>query len=424
MHLTGRSLEQGNSCSIATGSRKNSVNSAYTPAPAYRREVSEGSAPAFFGLNYTQATKGFTTVRAMKRRWLILLSVVMLMLAPPLAADTTVRMIDLNIGAGVHGKGAGTCKWCASTDGTFCDLTNKWCVSTKDGKFCNLTNNLAIVGLRRLFGREAVAGLETADRVVIAMQEVDIDTRRNSGWDMPEYFRNRLERYTGQAWYKEFLQSRNFQDGQYGIALLANTRFFKQTEYRYAWSSSNKKDYGCEPQVALAGKIRVDDNNVLWVVNTHLAAKNNACLISDAAAVDAATRQVWQVLGMMGRMDPDQPILFTGDFNIRQGGDHKTDGTSSAHRDAYQAVATILGAAGFEQLGYVGDKSGQPMPCWNVDTCTFKSRNDYSKLDYLLLRDPHNRIQASEVTLLQPLVDPGCWLTDHKGLRVDLTFTD
>ena len=89
-------------------------------------------------------------------------------------------------------------------------------------------------------------------------------------------------------------------------------------------------------------------------------------------------------------------------------------------------MKTMLGAAGFKQLGLARNRYGKPLslPCWETKTCTFKSKNFYSKLDYMFLRDPHNKIRESAVTLVQPMVDKACLLTDHMGLRVDLTFSN
>lgn len=161
-------------------------------------------------------------MRSIKRHVVTLSCFAILALASPLAAETTVRVIDLNIGAGTHSLGSNICKWCP----------NEGCV---------LPNDSAIVGLRRLFGREAVKGLQTADQVVIAMQEVDVHTPRNHDWNMPVYFRNRLMKYTGQHWYEAFLPAINYPDGgRYGIALLANTEFYKKVEHRYAWDTSKE----------------------------------------------------------------------------------------------------------------------------------------------------------------------------------------
>ena len=118
-------------------------------------------------------------------------------------------------------------------------------------------------------------------------------------------------------------------------------------------------------------------------------------------------------------MQPDTPILVVGDFNVLTGGRHRVDDpVFASDGQRYAEMRSILLGAGFGELGDYPSHLG----CWEagIDRCTMNAWGDYSMIDYAYLFDPDGAFDVDGFDLLDPLVDPDCFVTDHKGLVIDL----
>ena len=340
--------------------------------------------------------------------------------------SATIRVISLNIGKGGRlGLGGSSCAW-----------------SNCDQDPADPVANDCIVGLRKFFVETANTSFDDVNAMVYALQEVDRDTARNPGWDEPWYFTDRLNQFTPlSTWNYRFLRTFYLCSsgpdicmvdpalapdcncrGEYGMALIGSTDIYKVSELHYQWYTDfpggniPNLDYGPEPHVSLGGKIAVNGQQ-LWIFVTHLSLDT-----------EVSKRQVWQLLGRTGQIDRDTPILIVGDLNIIQNGDHSAGGLTPAeviaHRKAYWHLTDLMAGAGYERLGAVIDPAtGEPVPCWVAGNCTFKPWNDYTVLDYAFLLDPHDTVKGAAMPIIPARVsEPECYLTDHKGLQVDLEF--
>lgn len=189
----------------------------------------------------------------------------------------------------------------------------------------------------------------------------------------------------------------------FGNAVISNVSITKTQYWTFAWDADNTKEYGERQRGAIAVKLKIN-NHYLWFVNSYLS----NCII-------AAERQIWQLLGNIGAFDPSTPVIVVGDFNIRKDGYHKRNGISEDHKKVYERMIKMFEAAGFVQVG-------------ENDGFTFKSWEDYSKIDYIFLLDTNKAGQTSikiinvKFQLLKPadFTDSNLIYTDHKALIMDL----
>jgi endonuclease/exonuclease/phosphatase family metal-dependent hydrolase len=312
---------------------------------------------------------------------------------------------SLNIGAGIKGKNfGGTC--------------------TANQNFGNDYDD-TIVGLRRYLGQLAVDNyVSGSDHSLFLLQEVDNNTDRNPGWDMPTYFANRLNQYmvsngigTGVwDWNPPHFTGVSSYGGHYGVATLSSAPLQKWTSRTYNGSFADNEVYQ-------SVKVKVD-NEWFWVINTHFTSNGGP---------GQALQQVEEVLDYVAGLDSVVNVVVAGDFNILRDGYHKNIcpvppavaqeeepyvGFCEDHANTYVQMKAALQLAEFDE---VGSFEGA---CWetNNNTCSFKaSGTSFSRLDYVYLKRANSTITAS-LELDRPFVDEGCLLTDHFGLNATLNW--
>jgi endonuclease/exonuclease/phosphatase family metal-dependent hydrolase len=257
-----------------------------------------------------------------------------------------------------------------------------------------------------------VVGLQEVDRCLNITDGVDqaLFFARNigPGWShrfqrvRPPEGTGRLEAYDGHEVplaYRAYIT--NCDAAGYGKAILANIPIIKEQEWLFAWDPQNTAEYGEGQAGALAVKLDTSEHR-FWFVNCHLSTN-----------IVASERQVWQMLGRMGALDPTTPILLVGDFNIRRDGFSTNHGIDENHRAAYRRITCMLSAAGFTQIG---ETSG----------FSFKPWNEYSRIDFVFLFDPGKQQQTfSKIDFNLAIAGDAAekkYFTDHKTLVVDLDF--
>lgn len=264
---------------------------------------------------------------------------------------------------------------------------------------------------------------DDADNMVVGLQEVDNCLDRSCGINQAWYFddmmgsgwvhrfqkiltakgEGALKKYDGPSVPPSFQPYINDCDNAgFGNAVLSNIVITKTQYWTFAWDPDNPTEYGKEQKGAIAAKLKINGQQ-LWFINTHL---------SDY--IIAAERQIWQLLGNIGRFDPSTPVMVIGDLNIRKDGYHTIEGIDEDHKRVYERMTKIFEAAGFVQIGENGG-------------FTFKPWNNYSKIDYVFLLDPDKAGQTFaniQFQLSNPadLTDSNRIYTDHKALIVDLEW--
>lgn len=256
---------------------------------------------------------------------------------------------------------------------------------------------------------------DESNNTVIGLQEVDNCLERSLGINQAGY----LAAIMGAGW-KSYFQ-RNLIAGSkpsltkyagatggyindcanagYGIAVLSNVVISKVQKWTYAWDAKNTTEYGDEQMGIIATKLSVGGHPI-WLTNTHLSTN-----------ITASERQVWQLIGNVGRFSPSVPVIVVGDFNIRKDGVHTTSGVSVDHKRVYERMTGLFDNAGFVEIGKTAGY-------------TFKPINEYSKLDYVFLYSAGQTI-GTEFQLRRPVGMYGgqqVYYTDHKALVTDLQF--
>ncbi|HUF26974.1 MAG TPA: endonuclease/exonuclease/phosphatase family protein [Gemmatimonadaceae bacterium] len=224
---------------------------------------------------------------------------------------------------------------------------------------------------------ERVAALvrETGADLVL-LQEVDRRTRRSGGVDQPAV----LASLTGYA--AAFGRTLDYQDGEYGIALLSRWPIARDTMVALPVSPAQERAGGSrEPRGALMALIDAP-SVVLAVVNTHLDASGDERyrLQELATLLPAAERQGSAAGG----------LLVGGDFNARPGSEVIRRVLANGWRDAW----TECGGA---DPGY-----------------TFPAHAPDRRIDYLFLA-------ADETCSEARVVSEG--ISDHRALLVTVRIT-
>jgi len=302
------------------------------------------------------------------------------------ASAETLRLSSINIGAGQKGT----------------NYQNQ-CKFSEFGQDVDLT----IIGLRRYFGKLAVdADNANVDEMVFALQEVDKNTTRSNGWDMPIYFKDKLNTYMDNngivdwSWAEHF-SGVSYQGGEYGKVMLSSKspRKTKTIDHIVTGDPYNTQFQSMKLSVG---------NEWFWLINVH----------TTAASPELAANQLQEVVDYANTLDSVPNIVVTGDFNIYRDGLHRTicpEGCSD-HLAAYQQMDELFTLNGFQEIGAFEG------PCWENGLCSFKASGaDYSRLDYayILKRNPNIN---TNLLIDRPFVDDNCLITDHYGLNVDLTW--
>lgn len=312
---------------------------------------------------------------------------------------------SLNIGAG--GKGINFYGTCAANQ-----------------NFGN-DNDDTIVGLRRYLGQLAVDNYFSGSyHSLFLLQEVDKNTNRNPGWDMPGYFASRLNQYMvsngigtdSWNWNPPHFTGVSSNGGHYGVATLSSAPLRKWTSRTYNASFADNEVYQ-------SIKVKVG-NEWFWVINTHFT--------SIGGPLQAA-QQIKEVLDYVDTLDPIVNVVVAGDFNIYRNGYHKkycpvppavaeeeppTTTFCENHADAYLQMKAAFELSSFDEVGAFEGA------CWEThnNTCSFKaSGTNYSRLDYVYLKRANTTITTT-LELDRPFVDEGCLLTDHYGLNATLNW--
>lgn len=273
------------------------------------------------------------------------------------------------------------------------------------------SNDLTIVGLRRYLGQIAVNNHDYgSDQSLLLLQEVDVLTQRNIGWNMPEYFANHLNQYmqsngiSNWQWTSHF-SGIPYSNGQYGIATLSSASLQKSTTRFHQVND--------DPHNHVYQSVKINaDGEWFWVINTHFTAGDPL----------VAQQQLDEVLNYVDTLDPIVNVVIAGDFNIYRDGIHKTLCPSGGlcngadHQQAYQDMVNALNTSGFSELGsYAG-------ACWNNNTCSFKATGaSYARMDYIFLRSA-NTTFTTNLQIDRPFVDNSCLLADHFSLNATLSW--
>lgn len=286
-------------------------------------------------------------------------------------------------------------------------------------------------GISRFLQRKAAGSVHT----VIGLQEVENYILRSAGINQPLYFSDQM----GAGWSNVFQrlvkpgESRKLKlydgsrpgdgPGEYkngqdtpglGNAVISNIPIIKTADLRYNFNPNQVQaieglvyQYGFQQKGALGVKLALE-GKYMWLINTHFILE-----------LHAIERQVWQVLGLAGSMDPMLPIVIMGDFNIWQNGLNGydvTDESREQHRILYQKMCSMFEAAGFVQLGEDAGNSFKP---WSMR----------SRIDYCFLLNPPQ--YASSVLTLNRFriarprdenADPLESFTDHCALVMDFDW--
>lgn len=207
----------------------------------------------------------------------------------------------------------------------------------------------------------------------------------------------------------------------YGNTTLSNLKPSKTRSWKFAWDSNNKKNYGKEQRGAIATKYVLSDK-VFWLINTHLS----------VSSPKIAERQIWQILGKIGELDPNAIVILVGDLNIRANGtlnssnEAKYENEKNEHKNSYLNFSGILKHAGFIELS-------------SHIEYTFKAWRNLSKLDYAFIYVPDSTCEtigaettqcvANEYSLnitthAGVVMKDNVYYTDHKPLILDINLND
>ena len=201
-------------------------------------------------------------------------------------------------------------------------------------------------------GKDA-AGVDNLTRVadviratradLVLLQEVDRRTRRSGHVDQPDL----LARHTGLS--VAFGKTLDYDDGEYGIAVLSRWPITEQTLIRLAVDPPQRRSGGSyEPRGAQRGVVRTAAGR-LALLNTHLdASREDHYRKQEARGVLAAVREV------------DPPVLVGGDFNATPESDVQTAIRQAGLRDAW-------------------------LECGRGDGLTYPADEPTKRIDYLFL---------------------------------------
>ena len=133
----------------------------------------------------------------------------------------------------------------------------------------------------------------------IGLQEVYDTTAPGGAVPVVDYLAGQV----GAGWLATFqpLHSPN-SGGTFGNAVLTNLTPLKSEFWEFAHDPNNVSNYGDEQRGAVANKVSVGGEQ-LWLINVHLEPYNGF-----------ATPQMFQLMGLIKRLDPTVPVVVVGDF--------------------------------------------------------------------------------------------------------------
>lgn len=195
--------------------------------------------------------------------------------------------------------------------------------------------------------------------------------------------------------------------GTFGNAVLTNLSVSKTEFWEFAHDPGNSEEYGREQRGAIANKVLVAGEQ-LWLIDVHLDPPNAI-----------ATRQMWQLMGLIKRLDPSVPVVVVGDFNMAA-----RYGSESGHELGYRNLASVFDApnSGFESVcvglptaipGINGD--GDAAPANSVAGLALTNQ-----IDFAFVYDPNDLLRTrcrADFVAEDPLI-----FADHKALVVDIAF--
>ena len=243
---------------------------------------------------------------------------------------------------------------------------------------------------------------------VICVQEIDRDYK---GTNQVEELQKQLEQATQMQWWKNSNTQPDSSDDE-AVAIFSNRDILKVQR----WSLPAKR-------VAVAVKIRLSDNNYLWVVNMHL--------IKPESDPDGSARieSVQYVLQQAATFDASVPIALCGDLNIWDihPGTYShavapDEQTLTQEKELFQQT---IGKC--ERFCFTRGKDFVP----GTDDITYHAWSDTSDqnqfwnlLDYILVNEAH-RCTAYSPTIVNYTSTSGAstvYLSDHKGILMTVAF--
>lgn len=172
------------------------------------------------------------------------------------------------------------------------------------------------------------AVIKQANPHLVALQEVDVNTRRSGKVDQAKKLAQLCNMQS------VFGKAINYQGGQYGNAVLASQKII-------ASNSIEVSNEGAERRVAVGAAIKIDKKNVVTLISTHFDHKSQAARASAARVLAGIVKQSTGI------------VLIAGDLNCALGSKELASLESVAASPSDQPVFTFPAANPSKQIDFI-----------------------------------------------------------------------